>query len=312
MIHSTIRLGTNGLRKIDPACGTCRRKCRKCDRSRPICNRCRTKGLHCEGYPPRFEFCDIIPARRHGGACSQAQDHSDRDSPREPDEPAPDETLADSWQLGADEPGPQDSATTLAISPLNEPTALGLSTSFVVSPPNIVDGDSPGVLSSPVASSVSPRTFFSETYARLDQVDLLGHRPLINHCKTSGSTYLITRQALANDEPVECHLVNSITIATKGLANPFSEYILPLAYQHDGVLHALLGLSACHMHFSGRNESQQCFNTALRHRLAAIRSLGSLLPKEETSRLSSDEEEAVLAMVLLLVFHDVSHISPTR
>ncbi|KAM0190682.1 hypothetical protein ACHAPI_009208 [Fusarium lateritium] len=43
-------------RRKDPACGTCRKKCRKCDRKRPICDRCRTKGLHCEGYPPRFQF----------------------------------------------------------------------------------------------------------------------------------------------------------------------------------------------------------------------------------------------------------------
>lgn len=43
----------------DPACGTCRKKCRKCDRTRPICNRCKAKGLHCEGYPPRFQFCGL-------------------------------------------------------------------------------------------------------------------------------------------------------------------------------------------------------------------------------------------------------------
>lgn len=44
---------------LDPACGTCRKKCRKCDRTRPICNRCKAKGLHCEGYPPRFQFCGL-------------------------------------------------------------------------------------------------------------------------------------------------------------------------------------------------------------------------------------------------------------
>ncbi|KAM0411412.1 hypothetical protein ACHAPD_009623 [Fusarium lateritium] len=43
-------------RRKDPACGTCRKKCRKCDRKRPICDRCRTKGLQCEGYPPKFQF----------------------------------------------------------------------------------------------------------------------------------------------------------------------------------------------------------------------------------------------------------------
>ncbi|KAE8312498.1 fungal-specific transcription factor domain-containing protein [Aspergillus transmontanensis] len=42
--------------RTNPACGTCRKKCRKCDRARPVCNRCRVKGLHCEGYPPRFLF----------------------------------------------------------------------------------------------------------------------------------------------------------------------------------------------------------------------------------------------------------------
>ena len=44
------------IRLIDPACGTCRRKCRKCDRKRPICDRCRIKGLPCDGYPPKFQF----------------------------------------------------------------------------------------------------------------------------------------------------------------------------------------------------------------------------------------------------------------
>jgi hypothetical protein len=101
-------------------------------------------------------------------------------------------------------------------------------------------------------------------------------------------------------------VANSIAINIKGLVDPFQEYILPLAYTHDGVLHALLGLSACHMHFSGRDETQKCSNTALRHRLAAIRSLGALIPKEATSELSSTDEASVLAIVLLLVFHDVS------
>lgn len=50
----------------DPACGTCRKKCRKCDRSRPICNRCKAKGLHCEGYPPKFQFCELATPDAEG------------------------------------------------------------------------------------------------------------------------------------------------------------------------------------------------------------------------------------------------------
>lgn len=49
-----------GFCRQDPACGTCRRKCRKCDRARPFCNRCQSKGLRCDGYPPRFQFCDLL------------------------------------------------------------------------------------------------------------------------------------------------------------------------------------------------------------------------------------------------------------
>ncbi|KAF4959045.1 hypothetical protein FGADI_1923 [Fusarium gaditjirri] len=94
-------------------------------------------------------------------------------------------------------------------------------------------------------------------------------------------------------------------IHVSGLDNPFRDYVLPLAYQHQGILHALLGLSACHMHSTGYTHNQRLVTASLGYRLSAIRSLASLLHKEDTSRLTSTEEEHVLAMVLLLVLHDV-------
>ncbi|KAF5722943.1 hypothetical protein FMUND_2300 [Fusarium mundagurra] len=94
-------------------------------------------------------------------------------------------------------------------------------------------------------------------------------------------------------------------IHVPGLDNPFREYVLPLAYQHQGILHALLGLSACHMHNTGHANSQRLVTVSLGYRLSAIRSLASLLHKEDISRLTPTEEEHVLAMVLLLVLHDV-------
>ncbi|TXC08920.1 hypothetical protein FocTR4_00003593 [Fusarium oxysporum f. sp. cubense] len=94
-------------------------------------------------------------------------------------------------------------------------------------------------------------------------------------------------------------------IHVPGLDNPFRDYVLPLAYQHQGILHALLGLSACHMHNTGHANSQRLVTVSLGYRLSAIRSLASLLHKEDTSRLTPTEEEYVLAMVLLLVLHDV-------
>lgn len=46
-------------RTTGPACVTCREKCRRCDRTRPVCRRCASKGLECKGYPDRFRFCGV-------------------------------------------------------------------------------------------------------------------------------------------------------------------------------------------------------------------------------------------------------------
>jgi len=46
-------------RTTGPACVTCREKCRRCDRTRPVCRRCVSKGLECKGYPDKFRFCGI-------------------------------------------------------------------------------------------------------------------------------------------------------------------------------------------------------------------------------------------------------------
>ena len=44
------------MRALGPACTTCRQKCRRCDRSKPVCMRCISKGLECGGYPTTFKF----------------------------------------------------------------------------------------------------------------------------------------------------------------------------------------------------------------------------------------------------------------
>ncbi|KAL2846593.1 fungal-specific transcription factor domain-containing protein [Aspergillus pseudodeflectus] len=46
----------------DPACATCREKCRRCDRARPVCKRCATRGLECKGYPETFQFKPVTVA----------------------------------------------------------------------------------------------------------------------------------------------------------------------------------------------------------------------------------------------------------
>lgn len=59
------------------------------------------------------------------------------------------------------------------------------------------------------------------------------------------------------------------------------------------------------MYISGSNESQHFVTISLQYRASALHSLGALLIQEEVSGLTADEEEYVLAMVLLLVLHDV-------
>lgn len=59
------------------------------------------------------------------------------------------------------------------------------------------------------------------------------------------------------------------------------------------------------MRCSGIGDGQHLLALALQHRAAALQSLSSLLLKESHAGLTRDEEEFVLAMVLLLVFHDV-------
>ncbi|KAF5707218.1 hypothetical protein FGLOB1_7049 [Fusarium globosum] len=71
-------------RRKDPACGTCRKKCRKCDRKRPICDRCRTKGLHCEGYPPRFQFQETLTIAPNQSSSQHATSDSIDTSPSQP------------------------------------------------------------------------------------------------------------------------------------------------------------------------------------------------------------------------------------
>lgn len=59
------------------------------------------------------------------------------------------------------------------------------------------------------------------------------------------------------------------------------------------------------MHLSGKYGSQMAVTASLEDRAAALHSLGNLLLKEEALGLTNAEEEYVLAIILLLVFHDV-------
>ncbi|KIW20850.1 hypothetical protein PV08_01428 [Exophiala spinifera] len=86
---------------------------------------------------------------------------------------------------------------------------------------------------------------------------------------------------------------------------PFRDHILPLANRHSGLLHAVLGLSACHMINSGIDNTSKAHTAALELRLSAIQELGVLLLKERVFRTGRYGGGTCVAIVLILVLHDI-------
>ncbi|KAG6356850.1 hypothetical protein INS49_014724 [Diaporthe citri] len=256
--------GSKAIRR-DPACGTCRKKCRKCDRSRPFCNRCKTKGLRCEGYPPRFQFCELTTPDAAEDVVSAAV--------------APVPALLPNSSPGSI-PGEQARAITspnetrkLRLSPLSSVGAAPCQSQL---PPSPWETD----------SSASP-----QDVRRGETLSPASDARLLDGMLLSSETQRLLRYCL--------------TIVVDGTENLFRRYLLPLACQHTGVLHAVLGLVACHLRSSRRDMRKATEADALSHRVAALRILGSLLIQEEVQGLKAAEEEAVLAMILLLIFHDI-------
>lgn len=100
-------------------------------------------------------------------------------------------------------------------------------------------------------------------------------------------------------------MCDTLTIISDGVENPFRLHLLPLSYQNEGLLCALLGLAACHLRSSGTDTSQANVEAAIAYKVAAMQSLSALLSKEEMKGLDDGEEIVTLAIVLLLVLHDV-------
>ncbi|KAL3589741.1 hypothetical protein FPOAC2_11917 [Fusarium poae] len=252
-------------RRKDPACGTCRKKCRKCDRKRPTCDRCRTKGLQCEGYPPKFQFQNSLTVVS-GESENKA---STKDSIK----------IRTSFQeslLSAE--------STDANFPIFDPRQA------------LLDASDPSPLLSPIFTLTPVESPPQLSIAQVDSI-------LIAASDIDLDSDIIANQYIIYyfDQILSEHLA----IHVPGLTNPFREYVLPLAHKHQGILHALLGLSLCHMYSSGNCNSQDLISASLGYRLSAIRSVAALLLQEETSMLTRIEEEYLLAMVLLLVLHDI-------
>jgi hypothetical protein len=159
----------------DPACGTCRKKCRKCDRARPVCNRCRAQGFHCEGYPPRFQFCEIaVPigvSPRNRISRSRVNSSLSSQSPSEAVQVTQSEASIQPQAIGDDNLAV---VTASRSSPLPTPTSS-----------NALSHDSPSLtLVSPPSAPHEPRTPpLSESPARSVTDEWLDHEPLLRYCE---------------------------------------------------------------------------------------------------------------------------------
>lgn len=90
--------------------------------------------------------------------------------------------------------------------------------------------------------------------------------------------------------------------------NPYRSYILPLARQQIGLLYAVLGLSASHLGKLTDNATLHD-TTAVEYRLRAIRALSKEIRRSQSETLLEDEQDAVLAIIQILLLHDVSGTS---
>ncbi|KAJ4122925.1 hypothetical protein NW768_009915 [Fusarium equiseti] len=260
-------------RRKDPACGTCRKKCRKCDRKRPICDRCRIKGLPCEGYPPRFQFQENLTVSADIGTPQVATPDSTVDL-------SVGANVSPQSSLSGYEPFETDLTSFYAEEFRFDTSDLALPSPLSVATPDLTPGPPPLQIS-PVPVSFAGGADIGPDL----ESDIVTNQHTINY--------------------FDLILSEQLTTQVPGLSNPFREYVLPLAYQHQGVLHALLGLSLNHMYNSGLYSDQGLESLSMGYRLSATRSVASLSQKEKMYGLTHVEEEFLLAMVLLLVLHDV-------
>ncbi|KAF7586745.1 hypothetical protein BBP40_008388 [Aspergillus hancockii] len=86
--------------------------------------------------------------------------------------------------------------------------------------------------------------------------------------------------------------------------NPYRMYILPLARKQIGLLYAVLGLSASHLGQIAGNQTMH-EATAVEYRMKAIRALSEEIRRSQASTLLEDEQDAVLAIIQILLLHDI-------
>ncbi|RDW87738.1 hypothetical protein BP5796_03432 [Coleophoma crateriformis] len=252
-------------------------QCRKCDRGKPICQRCIDKGLECGGYPDKYRFCGVASRGKHRG---ENPFSVEKQGPT----PASEASTTAQQTPSRSVLKVESSRSTPSIStPVSTPTnSYSIpSKSSTSSPAHEPPAPAPFRPSSEPESALSP-----EASRQLEEL-------LVAQYSTELLTYF--------DQDICPHEI----VGRDLFGNPFREYFLPLAYEHVGVLHAVLGVSATHRDIS-RGTKGKLEAEALEHRLQAILSLSKLLEGERERQLKPSEQDALLAIINILVLHDLT------
>ncbi|PWY92410.1 C6 zinc finger domain protein [Aspergillus heteromorphus CBS 117.55] len=255
--------------RAGPACLTCRQKCRKCDRARPDCQRCVSKGLVCGGYPEQFRFCGIASRGKWKGARIPVSNRSSTRLQSRPSNNVPSEVHETPT-----------SEVTVTVVPAKVDQASPAESDGNSKPPTndvLVPGNSPGERSRPLPELPD------------DVTTLLS---------SSNTARLLSHY----DEIICPHQIAEVGF---GAENPYRAYILPLARKKIGLLYAVLGLSASHL---GRLIDDEFLHeaTAVEYRMKAIRALSEEIRKSQRTSLLEDEQDTVLAIIQILLLHDIS------
>lgn len=253
----------------DKACTTCRKKCRKCDRTQPTCRRCASKGLECGGYPDKFKFVGIASRGKWKGL----------------EKPLPKDELA----LGLGRPHLQESTSTLHTPEL--------------------------IQDSRAYSDSAPSDYLETPPTEEEEVAMIGMEdddefniprlPDVDIPETSIEELLRSRRTEHLLSYYDHYICPKLSIELDGTKNPFREYVLPLVYEHLGLLHAVLGLAACHLSRSPADDAHLCKTEALKHRLEAKRHLKDLLAAEAKHILPRSYRDVILAITHTVTLVDV-------
>ncbi|CEL00662.1 hypothetical protein ASPCAL00260 [Aspergillus calidoustus] len=266
----------------DPACATCREKCRRCDRARPVCKRCATRGLECKGYPETFQFKPVTVAepRRLAARYTTRKRKLAALQPYEEEFPTTDVHVplaAGDGAVGADPDSPWNPASTT------------LQQRGLVS--ESWDGEV-GLWSSSSSIDYSPSPPPPPPPQQGNQMAELDDLLLQTQ----------TQRLLAYYDTVICPHQIVLTGRDKR-ENPYRSYVLPLAYEQLGLLYAVLGLAACHDGL--RNGKEDLREVADEYRLRCISCLRKSLEKGISPQSHENERDGLFATIQLLLLHDI-------